>query len=700
MRYTANFTESLRRLPFVRLAVPFILGIVAEELIFNKTVDVFYFLIVSLVLFFTLFFVRLGKSYTFRWLWGVLIFINLFLLGAGIMKNVNHQSTLPLDRQSFFRAVIIEEPEPDERFTQLVVRINAYRDSSQNWIRADEKIRIYVTSDSISTALKLGDILLLNAKLQENPPPKNPEEFDYAYYLARRGFFATSFIKSSDYQHTGHNNLWFDKAVMDIQTAMFNCIKNSGIDGDNLAVLRALIIGDKQLLSEELISSYSAAGAMHVLAVSGLHVGLVFMVLSFVLRPLNRRRFGKHIAAVLIIAGLFLYAALAAFSPSVCRACIMLVFILIGNTLGRKTNVYNSLAASALFLLCHNPYNIFEVGFQLSYCAVISIVCFQPIMHKAIYIRNKILNYAFELATVAIAAQIGTMGITIFYFHVFPNYFLITNILIIPAVTVIMFTVAATLIFSNIPLIGTLTGKLLDTCVSFANEITIHIEKLPLALTENIYINTFQMFLIIAGIISIAFYFELKKNKALIFLLMCFVAFMGINMQHKIENTNQQQIIIYNTRNSSFISFVAGQSVLNIRDTISANDDFDFNTKNNFIKLGIKQHKNISVETDFSEQNIVKSHHNIIYFNKKTIKIATANDVFRYTKPIHVNYLIINKLSGNNIQQIFDSYSPDTVIIDASVAMWQAKNWMREAENKNINCYYVREKGAFVHKER
>ena len=696
MKYSVNFTESIRRLPFVRLVIPFILGIIVEELIFRQTVDVLHFLVVSLAFFFVLFFVRAGKSYKFRWLWGIVVFVNLFLFGAGIMKNTQHQSTLPLDQQTFFRAVIIEIPESNERFTNLTLQITAYRDSLQNWVSVAENVRTYLPTDSVSTTLELGDILILNTKFQKNSPPKNPEEFDYAYYLARRGFFATSFIKSSDYKCVGRETLWFRKTVNNIQTAMFDIIQSAGIEGDNFAVLHALIIGDKQLLSEELIQSYSAAGAMHVLAVSGLHVGLVFMVLNFLLRFLGKWRFGMVVRTVLLIVGLFLYASLAAFSPSVSRASVMLLFVIVGNAVGRKTNVYNSLAASALFLLCINPYNIFEVGFQLSYCAVIAIVCFQPIMYRSVYIRNKILNHIFMLATVSIAAQIGTSGLTIFYFQSFPNYFIITNILIIPLVTAIMFTVAITLIMSLGPLIGMLSGKFLDICVSFANEVTKHVEQLPYALTENIYISVVQVSIISTGIISIAFYFEFKNKKLLIISMCCIIAFAGISAQRKIENANQRQMIVYDTRGSSFISFVAGQKALNIRDTENMSDNFNFNTMGNFIKLGIKSSEDISVYDDFTKQNIVNSYKNILYFDAKTIKIATDNDVFQYQKPLPVNYLIVNKHSGNEIQEMFNNYNPDLLIIDSSVTLWQARTWIQEAENRNINHYYVREKGAFV----
>jgi competence protein ComEC len=696
MNYSVDFIEYIRRLPFVRLLIPFLCGIIAEELIFKQTVDISYFLLVPLLFFFLLFFVRLGKSYKYRWLWGVFIFCNLFLLGAGIMKNRQHQTTLLLDKQTFFNGIVVDNPNVDARFTRLTLQIKSYSDSSKNWIATSENVFVYVPTDSISSTLQLGDVLFLNTKFSANPPPKNPEEFDYSYYLARRKFFATAFISDGNYKKVRHENLWFRKTVLNIQTAMFDCFAKLGINDDNFAVLRALIIGDKELLSDELLDSYSTSGVMHVLAVSGLHVGLVYAVLLFLMRPLGKRRYGKFIRAIIIFVGLWIYASLAAFSPSVCRACVMFSFVLFGNAFGRKVNIYNSLAASALFLLIINPYNIFEVGFQLSYCAVIAIVYFQPFMYKTVYIRNKFLNYIFGLATVSIAAQIGTSAISIFYFHSFPNYFIITNVLIIPLVTLIMFTVAATFMLSWIPVIGALIGKFLDICVSLSNEITKHVEILPYSLSENIYVSSLQIAVAIVAITLLAFYIEFRNRKNIFAILACIILFAGINSYHKIENKTQKQIIVYSTRGSSYISFVSGRNSANIRDVENKNNDFEFNTKNNFVKLGTKHVETFLLSDDIQTSNVIQSYKNIIWFNNKSVKIATENDVFRLQNPFDIDFLIINKQSGNNPQIFFENYCPKILIIDSSVQAWQARRWIAEAQNRNINYHYVNEKGAFV----
>jgi competence protein ComEC len=604
-----------------------------------------------------------------------------------------------LDRQSFFKGVIIEKPDVDERFTRLTLQIKAYRDSSTNWTGVDEKTFVYVPTDSVSGALEIGDVLMLNTTFAANSPPKNPEEFDYSYYLARRKFFAATFVSAGNYKKTQHENLWFKKLIFDIETAMFDCFTKNNIDGDNFAVLRALIIGDKQLLSDEIISAYSVAGAMHVLAVSGLHVGLVYAVLVFLFKPVNKRRSGKFVRTGIVFFGIWLYAALAAFSPSVCRACVMFSFVLLGELFGKKVNIYNSLAASAFFLLIINPYNIFEAGFQLSYCSVIAIVYFQPLMNKTAYIRNKILKYIFALAMVSLAAQIGTSGLTIFYFHSFPNYFLITNILIIPLVTVIMFAVAATFMLSWIPVIGPLIGWFLDICVSAANDITQNVEMLPYSLTDNIYLSPLQVFIIIIAIILLAFYTAFGNRKNIIAIFACFIVFCGINSFRKVEHENQRQMIVYDTKNSSFISFIVGQNMVNIRDSENIRNNFEFNTENNFVKLGIKKVKTLLLSSDFDKDDIIKSYKNVIIFNNKSIKIATAADIFQAKNPLNVDFLIVNRYLGNNIQAILNNYHPELLIIDSSVQAWQARRWISEAESRNINHHYVIDKGAFVFAE-
>ncbi|MDR2125412.1 MAG: competence protein ComEC family protein [Prevotellaceae bacterium] len=699
MKYTLSFIEYIRRLPFVRLLAPFLCGIVAEELIFQQRFDCSLPLFVSLFLFVLMFFVRLGKSYQYRWLWGVLIFCSLFLFGSGIMQNRSHRTELLLDRQSFFSGIIVEKPAVDLRFTKLTLQVKTYRDSLENWIGVSEKTFVYIPTDSLSNTLNIGDVLLLNTVFKANQPPDNPEEFDYAYYLARRKFFATSFTPANGYKKIRNEHLWFKKAILNIETAMFDCLKKVDIEGDNFAVLRALIIGDKQQLSDKIISAYSVAGAMHVLAVSGLHVGLVYAVLVFLLSPVKKRRFGKIAGTILIFFGIWVYAALAAFSPSVCRACVMFSFVLSGSLFGKKVNIYNSLAASAFFLSIINPYNIFEVGFQLSYCSVIAIVYFQPLLNRMLYIRNKILKHIYALATVSLAAQIGTSGITIFYFHTFPNYFLITNILIIPLVTVIMFTVAATFMLSWIPVAGILIGKFLNICVSIANHITQSVEMLPYSLINNIYINELQVWTIIVAFILLAFYIEFGNKKNLIAILLCFTVFCSVRSLRRAELENQHQMIVYSAKGSTFISFVAGQNSVNIRDYENSNNTFDFNTQNSFIKLGIKKSKTLLISDDFKKSDIIKSYRNIILFNKKSIKIATENDIVQSQKPLDIDILVVNKYLGNNIQKLLNIYHPQMLIIDSSVPLWQARRWIAEAENRNINHHCVTDKGAFVFTE-
>ena len=178
---------------------------------------------------------------------------------------------------------------------------------------------------------------------------------------------------------------------------------------------------------------------MHVLAVSGLHVGIIFFILNFLLTPLNRNKRLLKIKLFLLVGALWFYAFLTGLSPSVMRSCTMFSFIVVGENLNKRTNIYNTLAASAFLLMLINPLIIFGAGFQLSYIAVISIVFFQPRLAALVAVKNRILKYVWDLFTVSVAVQIGTAPISIFYFHQFPVYFWLSNFIVIPGAALILY---------------------------------------------------------------------------------------------------------------------------------------------------------------------------------------------------------------------------------------------------------------------
>ena len=242
---------------------------------------------------------------------------------------------------------------------------------------------------------------------------------------------------------------------------LLNILKENGLKNNELAVASALILGYKDDLGEELKHSYSSAGATHVLAVSGLHVGIIFLVLNFLLNILDKNDRFKISKAILLICFLWAYATITGLSPSVVRAATMFSFVTIGKSFGKSSSIYNTLCASAFVLLVYNPYLIMEVGFQLSYLAVVGIVYFQSIIYKWIYVKNKFLKYIWMITSVSIAAQLTTFPLGLLYLHQSPTYLFASNLFVIPGAMLIIGLGILLFITSWIPLISGGIGWLL-----------------------------------------------------------------------------------------------------------------------------------------------------------------------------------------------------------------------------------------------
>ena len=207
---------------------------------------------------------------------------------------------------------------------------------------------------------------------------------------------------------------------------------------NELSIINAIILGQRNNISNDLFESYKNAGAIHILAVSGLHIGIILLLLNFLLSPLERIKNGKTIKLILIIILLWIYAFIAGMSASVIRAVTMFTAIAIGWISDRPSNIKNSLIVSFFFLLLIHPLFLFDVGFQLSYTAVFSIVLIQPLIIKLWHPKWKPVHYFWQLLTVSFAAQLGILPLSLYYFHQFPGLFFISSLVIIPFLGIII----------------------------------------------------------------------------------------------------------------------------------------------------------------------------------------------------------------------------------------------------------------------
>lgn len=439
--------------PLVRVIIPLCLGIIAEKLL-PESRQVF---IPLLIIFSCLYFLSkaLDKKRIYR---GISLFL-LWGLGGSIIYCTTNNSTNWNSSQKFSIITI----EKIKKNTNSIITFHGKSDLEQ------ESIKVYATlkKDSV-LSLNPGDRLI--GKFQYYPPKdsKNPNSFDFKEYLSNQGINHQTFISSKNNYKIIHGrpNVFY-RLNETAQTVLEKYIPDEKIRG----VLESLLLGNKSSLDGEIKTVYSKVGVMHVLAVSGLHVGIIMILLTFVSNGLKKLKRGALLQTAFIILGIWTFAGISGFSPSVCRASLMFSFIILGRISSKKANVFNSIAASAIVLLFFEPNLLFDVGFQLSYSAVLAIIIIQPLIYSRLYFSFSVVDWVWQLMTVSIAATLGTLPFTLYYFGLFPLYFIITNIIVVPLAGVLIGLGLCVLTFSFIPVLALFFGRIVSLIVAWQNEV-------------------------------------------------------------------------------------------------------------------------------------------------------------------------------------------------------------------------------------
>ena len=414
------------------------------------------------------------------------------------------------------------------------------------------KLLVYIIHDSLSYNLKKGDII--NAYITPtNNSAGNPWEFDVVQYLRSQKVVGQAFCRQDNWQLIGHKEITGIRATAErCQQKLLN-IFQSGIDNQqNLGVLSAITIGERNYIDNHTKQQFSAAGAMHVLAVSGLHVGIIYIIIYqlltlFGIYPiLYRQRRRNAVSGAVIILCLWFYAFLTGLSPSVVRASLMLTIFTIGRIIYAQPNTYNIIAASAFLTLAIEPQALYSVSFQLSYGAVLAIVYFQPKLSALWRIKNRYVSQVWNLLTLSVAAQLGTLPISLWYFCQTSNYFWLTNLVVIPYATILVYAALIYLLLSVTPL-ATFSAMVLDKLLTWLNMFVGWVEQLPYS-TSQFSLTPSMLIVMVTAIVTLALIMSAQKYKyayvSLFTMLLLLFVMLHFNRIKQIEST--QQLIVYN----------------------------------------------------------------------------------------------------------------------------------------------------------
>ena len=561
-----------------------------------------------------------------------------------------------------------------------------------NWVITCGKAIVYFKKDSFSDNLKFGSKLLLNSPWDIIGLPTNPAQFNYRNYLYNSGIIAQQYVNDNKWKILNvSKSSSIRKYAFIYQKKLLDILK-SNFDGDELSVLSALLLGYKDLLDREIIMTYASSGAMHILAVSGLHVGIIFMVLNFLLSFMNRIKFGNYFKAIILIGFLWIYALITGMSPSVLRATTMFSFIIIGGALKRDTNIYNTLAASAFVLLIYNPFIILQVGFQLSYAAVLGIVYLQPKLHNLYRPSFWLLDKVWEISAVSIAAQIATFPLGMFYFHQFPNYFLLSNLFVIPLATFIIgFGVFLFLISWYLPL-SNLIVLVLNKLLLFLNFSVDWVQSLPHSLTVGVSVykmETFLIYLIIILFIPAVIKRSFKLIKIAISLSVLLVIY---QIYEKVTLQNQQYFIVYDVKGEQAIDFVDGSNNYFIADENLANDQSKMRFHIHHFRWERRVLESNLVSVDFLANNYLRAGNHIKFFDKKIL--LWDKDFKKPTNlaTLQLDYIIVSEKANINLENI----NCKLLIIDSSVDYYKEEAIKKECLKWDIPFYNTKTEGAYL----
>lgn len=611
--------KAFQNIPFLRITIALIAGVIAAQyFVINEMLNTLF----QVVIFMLLIFINLKYRYSSSVYFGVLLNIFFFLLG--IQANTIYYRKPVLHEKGVFSAIVLESPVEKPKSYKSVVKISEVilGDSVKP---TNEKVIVYFGKTPEAENLEAGDRILFSQTPQLISPKLNPYDFDFRKYYERKKIYRQVYLRADKWQNTGLKEFSLVCKAEKFRNKLIDIYREQPLDSVEFEVLSALTLGYSRELDPETRRVFSSSGAMHVLSVSGLHVGIIFTVLSFLLAFLKKKQWGKWIFVGLVVAILWFYAFITGLSPSVLRASAMFSVYIIGDNMNRRSNIYNSLALTAFFLLLINPGNLFDIGFQLSYAALFGIVFLQSKFDSVIDIRNKVLKYFVALITVSVAAQITTFPITSYYFGQFPTYFWIANLFIIP-LTGFLTPVGILLLFVyKIPVISVGIAFILNNILKLSLYLLSGVENLPLSVLP-VTITQLQLFLLI---ITFIFFFRLlvKFRATTIKILISLIILLNLSfIGSEIIRQRTSQIIVYDYPGKATLHLISGKTNYLITEADFQNDAGIRNSVNSTQrKLGIKPPVVLSPDDSFVDENMLINDHKII-FKDHIIVFGTDSD--------------------------------------------------------------------------
>lgn len=687
-----------KKAPFLRILLCWILGILAARYL---RVD----FSVSLISFFVFSGISIWVSFLSPWYrWKLRWFVNLLVACKIIAISIcvfqwqdlrNHKNWI--GKKHIEDSVWLQIKLESEWETKATRSINKARCL---WIYQDKVWKEIIGSIQLTWQAKngkpkgvWGDVVLVHAKLEELKPPANPGGFDFAGYAALSGLYHQTKVNEHNYKKLKHDppsiwQRWISSWRNDLLAILRKYLT---LEDGVLGIAEALLIGYKADLDPAWTASYQQTGIVHIIAISGLHLGLIYLVLGWLLDCLPVIQHKPAMKSIIIFLLLWIFTAITGASASVLRSAVMFSCLLFGKALDKQGNSANTLAASACLLLMFNPMLLWDLGFQLSYAAIIGIGWLQPLFVIQSIERWKIGKWLSEAIAVTLAAQTMTFPITLGLFHQFPTYFLIANLIAVPWSTALLFGEIGLILLAPFPMLANGIADLLEMNIRWLNRFVRTIEHWPASSITGIPADTCSTIILFVCIVGFALWrLHGRKQYACIGML-AMVSLMGwygfmVNRAHK-----QRRLLVYKSSGVSLVEIISGRTGVIFTDTNHSN----FNRPAMIRTLNESHvHHWVNDET----WNIVSDSRNklmrlgdlrIVCISDEFLDVRTAS-----AKPVDV--LLITHSPKGSIREFVMKLKPRWVVVDANNKFWKMVTWKKELEGLPLRRHFVYENGAFL----
>lgn len=605
------------------------------------------------------------------------------------------------NKENVYKAIITTKPEIKEK--SILYHSYILKNYNSSVISTGQKkALLYFTQDSINQTLKCGDEILFSARLSLPPSNEESEFFDYNRYLIHKGVSGTAFITSNHWQFISNHSFYsVQEKALAYRDKILEFYRKLGFSNDEFAVLSALTVGYKDELSEEIRESFSISGASHVLALSGLHIGFLYGFIFFFLKRLlpGSSSTMNLMRAIIAIILLWIFAFITGLPASVVRSVIMFSLLAISLFFTDRVISLNTLSVAGVGMLLYNPCWLFDAGFQLSFCAVTAILLIQPKLYKTISVQNRFLKQFWGLITVSIAAQIGTAPLVLFYFSRFSVHFLLTNILVIPLVTIIIYAAVIMLLCAPLPILCQYLAIPVKGLIWLLNSSVHQIENLPFASIDNIWVYQAEVILIYVALLLFINYTTKRKSKYIFAFLSTLLILFGYRSGMILQDRPQQSIVFYNIRNCPVVHCISsdGNSWLAYADSVPDEKRLSRTAFGFWNKHQLKRPVNIGFE--YKDTQIIR-HNHILTFKGK--KVGIINDDYWNNKtaktPLKIDYLYLCKGYMGRVEWLTHSFILNHVILDSSLSDSRKNALVNECNNLGINCTSLSEQAALYKK--